>query len=285
MINSSFGLGSILGIILILSGVGLYLLRTMRPTLARDQDIFFAAIALLCGSILVFQSWRLDPILQFAQFLSGASAIWFAVEAIRMRGITTEQAKRTAPPMVDDDRPVSRVYRAELDELIPLEDQRTVTRRIRGGRNGQDDDWEGTRRSARPDNNDYSDGYADSPRRSPNTRDSLNESRPRGTRSERPASGDRPNSTPSWDENDKPARRPRLNSSEGGDRPDSESSNRPSSERPDSNRPNSARPNSSRVERVRPPSSSKRRNTEQSSDYVDYQPIDRPESGGAKDWE
>jgi Ycf66 protein N-terminus len=45
MINSSFGLGSILGIILVLAGVGLYLLRTMRPTLARDQDIFFAAIA------------------------------------------------------------------------------------------------------------------------------------------------------------------------------------------------------------------------------------------------
>jgi Ycf66 protein N-terminus len=278
MINSSFGLGSILGIILVLSGVGLYLLRTMRPTLARDQDIFFAAIALLCGGILVFQSWRLDPILQFAQFLSGASAIWFAVEAIRLRGITTEQAKRTAPPMVDDDRPVSRVYRAELDELTPLEDQRTATRRIRGGRNGQDDDWEGTRRSTRQDNSDYSDGYADSPRRSPNPRNSLNEGRPRGTR-ERPSSGDRADSTPSWDEDDKPVRRPRLNSSESSARP-AESSARSSSARP-----NSARPNSSRVERVRPPSSSQRRSSEQSSDYVDYQPIDQPESGGARDWE
>lgn len=288
MINSSFGLGSILGIILVLSGVGLYLLRTMRPTLARDQDIFFAAIALLCGGILVFQSWRLDPILQFAQFLSGASAIWFAVEAIRLRGITTEQAKRTAPPMVDDDRPVSRVYRAELDELTPLEDQRTATRRIRGGRNGQDDDWEGTRRSARQGNDDY-DGYSDSPRRSPNPRN-LNESRPRGTRSERPSPNDRVDSTPSWDEGDKPVRRPRLNSSESLDRPDSEISDRPSSDRPSSDRPSSARPssarsNSSRVERVRPPSSSRRLSSEQSSDYVDYQPIDRPESGSARDWE
>ena len=268
MINSSFGLGSILGIILVLSGVGLYLLRTLRPTLARDQDIFFAAIALLCGGILVFQSWRLDPILQFAQFLSGASAIWFAVEAIRMRGITTEQAKRTAPPMVDDDRPVSRVYRAELDELTPLEDQRTATRRIRGGRDGRNDDWEeGTRRSARQGNEDYSENYSDSPRRSPNTRDPINESRPRSTRSERPTSGDRADNIPSWDEDEKSVRRPRLNSSES------------------SARPNSARPNPSRVERVRPPSSSQRRRTEQSSDYVDYQPIDRPESSGATDWE
>jgi len=45
MINSSLGLGSILGIILVLLGVGLDLLRTSRPTLARDQDIFFAAVA------------------------------------------------------------------------------------------------------------------------------------------------------------------------------------------------------------------------------------------------
>lgn len=281
MINSSFGLGSILGIILVLSGVGLYLLRTLRPTLARDQDIFFAAIALLCGGILVFQSWRLDPILQFAQFLSGASAIWFAVEAIRLRGITTEQAKRTAPPMVDDDRPVSRVYRAELDELTPLEDQRTATRRIRGGRDVRNDDWEeGTRRSTRQDSNDYS----DSTRRSPNTRDSLHESRPRGTRSERPLPPDRADSIPSWDEDDKPVRRPRLNGSESSVRPD-ESSARPSSDRPNPARSNSARPNSARVERVRPPSSRQRRSSEQSSDYVDYQPIDQPESGGARDWE
>jgi Ycf66 protein N-terminus len=282
MINSSFGLGSILGIILVLSGVGLYLLRTMRPTLARDQDIFFAAIALLCGGILVFQSWRLDPILQFAQFLSGASAIWFAVEAIRLRGITTEQAKRTAPPIVDDDRPVSRVYRAELDELTPLEDQRTVTRRIRGGRNGQDDDWEGTRRSTRASNSDYSDGYADSPRRSSNPRESLNEGRPRSSRSERSLSGDRPDRTPSWDEDDKPVRRPRLNSADGASR--SESSARPSAERPNSARSNAARSNSSRVERVRPPAS-QRRNSEPSSDYVDYQPIDRPDSGSPRDYE
>ncbi|NJR39107.1 MAG: hypothetical protein HC781_10040 [Leptolyngbyaceae cyanobacterium CSU_1_4] len=276
MINSSFGLGSILGIILVLSGVGLYLLRTLRPTLARDQDIFFAAIALLCGGILVFQSWRLDPILQFAQFLSGASAIWFAVEAVRLRGITTEQAKRTAPPMVDDDRPVSRVYRAELDELTPLEDQRTATRRIRGGRDVRNDDWEeGTRRTARSNNNDYNDladGYPDRPRRSSNTRDAFNESRPRGIRSERP-SGDRSDIPPSWDEDDKPVRRPRLNGSESSARPSPESSPRPNSSRPASDRSNS-----SRVERVRPPASRQRRSSEQSSDYVDYQPIDRPDS-------
>lgn len=135
MVNIGFGWASLLGIALALSGAGLYALRTMRPGLARDQDIFFAAIALLCGGILFFQGWRLDPILQFAQTLSAVSAVWFAYEAIRLRGIATEQAKRTTP-VVDDERPVSRVYRAELDDYPPLDerDRFPVNRRIRGTR-------------------------------------------------------------------------------------------------------------------------------------------------------
>jgi hypothetical protein len=144
MLNWSLGLGGILGIVLALSGVGLYFLRMVRPNLARDHDIVFAAVALLCGGILLFQSWRLDPILQFAQFLSIGSAIWFAYEAIRLRGITTEQAKRSTP-LVDDERPVSRVYRAELDEMTPLDEQRNVTRRIRGSRDGRSDGYEDDR--------------------------------------------------------------------------------------------------------------------------------------------
>lgn len=144
MLNWSLGLGGILGIVLMVAGVGLYFLRTVRPNLARDHDIVFSAVALLCGGILLFQSWRLDPILQFAQFLSIGSAVWFAYEAVRLRGITTEQAKRSTP-LVDDERPVSRVYRAELDELTPLDEQRNVTRRIRGSREGRPDDYDDER--------------------------------------------------------------------------------------------------------------------------------------------
>jgi len=61
---------------------------------------------------------------------------FFAVESIRLRGVATEQAKRNTP-IVDEDRPVSRVYRdaqvAELDELEP-EDERPIRPRIRGSR-------------------------------------------------------------------------------------------------------------------------------------------------------
>ncbi|WP_199246518.1 Ycf66 family protein [[Phormidium] sp. ETS-05] len=133
MVNFSLNLASLVGIALAIGGVGLYFVRSVRPELSRDYDLFFAAVALLCGGILFFYGWRFDPIMQFGQILLGGSAIFFAFENIRLRGITTVQAKRQSAPIVDDRRPVSDVYRvdAELDEIEPY-DERPVTRRIRG---------------------------------------------------------------------------------------------------------------------------------------------------------
>ena len=82
MVNFGFNSASLLGIFLILSGAGLYLLRSLRPEVSRDHDIFFAAVGLLCGFILIFQGWRLDPILQFSQLLLAGSTIFFAIESI-----------------------------------------------------------------------------------------------------------------------------------------------------------------------------------------------------------
>ncbi|PSB13554.1 hypothetical protein C7B61_04635 [filamentous cyanobacterium CCP1] len=241
MVNIGFGWASLLGIALALSGAGLYALRTMRPALARDQDIFFAAIALLCGGILFFQGWRLDPILQFAQTLSAVSAVWFAYEAIRLRGIATEQAKRTTP-VVDDDRPVSRVYRAELDDYPPLDerDRFPVNRRIRGTREtvSREDEYarEDVRRSSARRNAD---------------RPSLSD-RPRKPRSSRSSSlPPERGSRDDWDESGNSATREVI---------------RPSSFDDDRPRP-----------RRRPPTS-RRRNG--SSDYVDYQPVNYPDDWG-----
>jgi Ycf66 protein N-terminus len=135
MVNVGLGFMSVLGIALAASGLALYFLRSFRPKLARDQDIVFAAIALLCGGILFFQGWRQDPILQFGQFLLTGSAVFFAIESVRLRGVATEQARR-ATPVVDEERPVSRVYKAELDEFDAFDD-RSRTRRIRGSGNGR----------------------------------------------------------------------------------------------------------------------------------------------------
>ncbi len=182
-----FGVGSLLGVGLIFCGLALYLLRSMRPNLARDHDIFFAAVSLLCGGILFFQGWRLDPILQFGQFLMTGSAIFFAVESIRLRGIVTQQAKRSTP-IVDDDRPVSsnyRTYDAELEEIEPYEAPPSQPlRRIAGSRDG--------RRTTRPAR-DVSAGYDDTDRRPRSTRpDSRLDNRPGDPRS----TGGRPRRRP-----------------------------------------------------------------------------------------
>lgn len=135
MVNASLNWASIVGIVLAVGGALLYFLRTIRPALARDYDVFFAAVGLLCGGILFFQGWRLDPILQFGQFLLAGTTVFFAYEALRLRGIATEQAKRNTP-LIDDDRPVSRVYRYEPeDDYDRFEDRAPVPeRRLRGSR-------------------------------------------------------------------------------------------------------------------------------------------------------
>jgi hypothetical protein len=147
-VNFGANSASILGIFLAVAGAALYFLRTVRPELSRDQDIFFAAVGLLCGFILVFQGWRLDPILQFGQLLLVGSTVFFAVESIRLRSIATQQAKRNTP-IVDDEREVSRRYsysdrrnyQAEMDaDLEPLpyyeeeEEEIPPRPRIRGSR-------------------------------------------------------------------------------------------------------------------------------------------------------
>ncbi|QIR40355.1 hypothetical protein HCG51_29020 [Tolypothrix sp. PCC 7910] len=193
-VNFGTNSASILGIFLAVAGAALYFLRTVRPELSRDQDIFFAAVGLLCGFILIFQGWRLDPILQFGQLLLVGTTVFFAVESIRLRSIATQQAKRNTP-IVDEEREVSnkysyekrrRGYQAEVDDdLDPLpyeEEERPVRPRIRASR----DD-----RSSRDD---Y---YADqSPRRSERP-SSSNERQDSGERSRRRSSGGRSGSRPS----------------------------------------------------------------------------------------
>jgi Ycf66 protein N-terminus len=196
MVNFGLNSASILGIILAVAGASLYFLRSVRPELSRDHDIFFAAIGLLCGFILLFQGWRLDPILQFGQFLLSGSAVFFAWESIKLRGVTTEQAKRGGNvPMTDDDIPVSRpqtraktrVYRSEYDELEPAQER--PRRRIRGTQ-------ENSRSSRNPRYDDY-----DEPEETPPRRGNID----RFTNSEPPVNrkrGNRPN--PRFEESEEP---------------------------------------------------------------------------------
>lgn len=259
MVNVGFNSAAILGIFLAVAGAGLYFLRSIRPELARDQDIFFSAVGVLCGGILLTQGWRLDPILLFGQVLLTGSAVFFAYEAIRLRGIATEQAKRNTP-IEDYDRPVSPTYRttqdAELydyDELEPME-ERYENRRLRGTAEPRD-------------------------RRGDRYEAEVSRPRSRGT-SERSSSGERPPRRRTTRRTSSPQEGPVYS---GEARLDSEWDEQPlRSSRKTSTRPESSysetgsRPKSRRSTRGRTSTSSPR-DTQTTPTDVDYQPIDSRE--------
>jgi len=87
MINISFSPNIILGLILIIGVTLLYLLRLVKPEVARDEDIFFATIGLLYSCIIMVHGWRLDPILLFSQVLIIVSLLVAGWENIRLRGL------------------------------------------------------------------------------------------------------------------------------------------------------------------------------------------------------
>ncbi|MEH2391276.1 MAG: Ycf66 family protein [Nostoc sp.] len=279
-VNFGANSASILGIFLAVAGAALYFLRTVRPELSRDQDIFFAAVGLLCGFILVFQGWRLDPILQFGQLLLVGTTVFFAVESIRLRSIATQQAKRNTP-IVDEDRPVSdrysyndrRKYQAEMDaDLDPLpyeEEERPVRPRIRGSR-----DEISTR-------DDY---YQEQPPRRTERRNSSSSERQAPADKTRRRTSGRPVNRPSesseeenwgsssrevddWESSGGEVRKPSRRSNNGSERPES---------REDDVTP--------RPRRRRPPTdSTPRRGREDDeaipTDYVPYNPVEKPNEG------
>lgn len=134
MVNASLNWASIVGIVLAVGGAFLYFMRSFKPALARDYDVFFAAVGLLCGGILFFQGWRLDPILQFGQFLLAGTTVFFAYESVRLRGVTTEQARRSS--YFDDDEPLPARPRVGGragwdDDVERFEEPQPLRRRIR----------------------------------------------------------------------------------------------------------------------------------------------------------
>ncbi|MEB3311194.1 MAG: Ycf66 family protein [Snowella sp.] len=254
MVNFGLNSASILGIFLAVAGAGLYFLRSIRPEVSRDYDIFFSAVGLLCGLILLFQGWRLDPILQFGQLLLTGSTVFFAFETIRLRGITTEQARRNSP--IADDRRVSktRVYtEAELDQIEPYEEEDNYSnkRRLRGyaeprPSRSMSNEVEPPRPSSR------------NRRPAPPATESKPPRRSRPSRRPEEENYESWNETDMWDENPAP-RRPR--------RP------RPESDQPES--PRAARPSRPRPESPTP--SPRQYEDEPPAAYVDYLPIEESE--------
>jgi hypothetical protein len=278
MVNFQFNSTSLVGILLMVAGAGLYLLRSFRPELARDHDIFFSAIGLVCGLIFVFQAWRFDPIMQFGQILLAATAGFFGFDSIRMRGITTQQAKRNTK-IVEEDRPVSSTYYtdAELEDDFDPVDDRYNPRQLRGSadrsRNRRQAlDYEDDRPRSSSRNRDNRLGSGIKPRRSSNTSEARivqskedlwgTENRDDWERSSK-SRDDWGGGANSSDNGERKRRRPSRPNTSPGSANDAESSARPRRNKRRPDRENGDR--SSRAEETTP------------NDYVNYQPVEPKE--------
>ncbi|PSB20905.1 hypothetical protein C7B65_05715 [Phormidesmis priestleyi ULC007] len=238
MVNFQFNLASIAGIILAVGGAGLYAVRSFRPELSRDSDIFFSAVGLLCGLILIFYGWRFDPIMQFGQVLLTGASVFFVIENLRLRKVSTEQAKRNTP-IVDSDRPVSSRYRQSAE----FEDQEVIDERVRRPR------IQGTK-DTRQNRDDYDSGRRPS-------------SRPRDERLNPSDKTRRPRSRPDY-----PVIDATVDSNDFDDRARNRNTAPRSSNPSQGSKPRRPRPTDEEA-------TNRRRNVEEPpSDYVDYRPVE-----------
>ena len=204
MVNASLNWASIVGIVLAVCGGGLYFLRSFKPALARDYDVFFAAIGLLCGGILFFQGWRLDPILQFGQFLLAGTTVFFAYESVRLRGIATDQARRSSYFEDDQIPSMPRNPRGRFDdEYDKFENPERLSRRFKSQEDDLEDEFidrrSGGRTASRaipasaasrrrPSSREFNQFDNETPRRRPSAEDRINDQPRRNSFGERRSS-------------------------------------------------------------------------------------------------
>lgn len=93
MINLSFSPTIMLGLVVTLTVLVRYLLRTVKYEIGNDMDLFISTLGILYGVIIVIHGWRLDPILIFSQLLLVFIILQSQLEIIRLRAIviTTSQ--------------------------------------------------------------------------------------------------------------------------------------------------------------------------------------------------
>ncbi|KAK9834456.1 hypothetical protein WJX74_002143 [Apatococcus lobatus] len=77
-------------------GLTITSLRSVKPIVSRDLDIVIACVAWMSGGILIFQGWRLDPILFFANTLIAGAAVTFSIETYQLRAKVAELEKPDA---------------------------------------------------------------------------------------------------------------------------------------------------------------------------------------------
>tara|TARA_B100000683_G_scaffold130421_1_gene127669 strand:- start:25827 stop:26240 length:414 start_codon:yes stop_codon:yes gene_type:complete len=87
-----------IGIFLIGWAITLYTLQFVQPTLAKESDIILSTITSLCGGILFFQGWRLDPLLFTCYILLVVTIVLLSLELLQLRNTQT-----SSPPSFSEE--------------------------------------------------------------------------------------------------------------------------------------------------------------------------------------
>ncbi|GMH42331.1 hypothetical protein BSKO_10250 [Bryopsis sp. KO-2023] len=85
----------VLGLGLVGAGVFLFGVRKTNPEVSRDSDVVISSLITVTGGALIFQGWRLDPLLLLCQVMTCSVAAWFAAETLQLRGDVTETQRKS----------------------------------------------------------------------------------------------------------------------------------------------------------------------------------------------
>ena len=86
MLFLDFNLAIFLGFVLFFFSIYYYIVVRLRNSLiSRDIDILYSSLLLFTSGILIFQGWRLDPILLFGQFILSLLLVATLIENISLR--------------------------------------------------------------------------------------------------------------------------------------------------------------------------------------------------------
>nr|YP_010194373.1 hypothetical chloroplast RF66 [Pallavicinia lyellii]QZZ24683.1 hypothetical chloroplast RF66 [Pallavicinia lyellii]QZZ24767.1 hypothetical chloroplast RF66 [Pallavicinia lyellii] len=114
MNHVELGPSTVVGIGLIIVGMILYAPRIREPGVSRYYDFLFSSIGLLCGGILFFQGWRLDPILLLSQILLSGTTVFFIAESLYLRN-NSNRSKNYKDINISSDRKIKLYQSLRLD--------------------------------------------------------------------------------------------------------------------------------------------------------------------------
>tara|TARA_B100000212_G_C27359529_1_gene527550 strand:+ start:624 stop:1193 length:570 start_codon:yes stop_codon:yes gene_type:complete len=92
MVNVSLNWASIVGFALVIAGF----IPFFKKSISTQYDALLVPVFWISGSILFLQGWRLDPVLQFGQFLLAGVVFFVSYENIKLRELIQKLKKQSS---------------------------------------------------------------------------------------------------------------------------------------------------------------------------------------------